>query len=102
MSKISRLIPEMLHRKEEVGVEIEIEGRRLGRFREADLQDWRVDTDGSLRDGVELVLRNPCYLKDLRKKLNDVLKAKKDHEIVISRSDRTGIFSIVDHQIIRN
>lgn len=77
-----------------VGVEVEIEGAQ----RVHGQKYWRVEYDGSLRDGVELVLREPLRGADLDYAFRDLDKLfrvlEKERPIILSH--RTSVHCHVD------
>lgn len=78
----------------EVGIEIEMEGRRTrGGYVHAPLNYWRLDHDGSLRgaESCEYILAAPITRDKVPlalRQLKDYLKAQ---EAIIDKSDRAGV-----------
>lgn len=73
----------------DVGVEIEVEGRRLPK---AGIPSWNVERDGSLRgdDNAEYVLATPVSLKHLRTKLTRLTYHFKEAGAEVDFSRRTS------------
>jgi len=75
--------------KEDVGVEIEVEGKHLFK---GHLDYWHLEHDGSLRgeDNVEYVLRRPVEIKGLKIALEELNGCLKEHGSVVDMSRRTS------------
>lgn len=89
-------IPVHLHTKSDVGVEIEVEGKRLpktGKY-------WRMEKDGSLRgeENIEYVLAKPATLNQLDIALKYLDKCYRDNDAVVDDSVRAGVHVHVNVQ----
>ena len=75
--------------KQDVGVEIEVEGRHLYK---GHLDHWFVEHDGSLRgeDNAEYVLIKPLSQEGLKEALLAINKTFKLHETEVDMSRRTS------------
>lgn len=82
------------HKQEgKLGVEIEVEGKRLPGPGELNPQFWRIDRDGSLKaaEAWEYVTPTPLSLTDVKRALNDLEKAYVAKRSVVDESIRAGI-----------
>lgn len=73
------------------GIEIEIEGVHLERLYEICGTKWRLENDGSLRNGVEMVLKKPIKFDKMDSLLLKLERDMGEKGIRIAESDRTGI-----------
>jgi hypothetical protein len=77
--------------KGDVGVEIEVEGRRLPPVDNLPKQ-WRADQDGSLRgESAEYVLRRPLTLPQLQVALEDLETCFDAHDTKVQPTFRAGV-----------
>lgn len=95
MDRLSNLLFNKEPKQVDCGIEIELEGNSQDLFLNPLSQNfdksWRLENDGSLRNGVELVLRRPCRIKSLPMHLNRVTEEFLRHNITNFSSDRTGV-----------
>lgn len=89
-------IPNHLFTKGDVGVEIEVEGKRLPKIDKF----WKMEQDGSLRgeENIEYVLRKPSTLNQLAIALKFLDKAYRDNDAVVDDSVRAGVHVHVNVQ----
>ncbi len=89
-------IPNHLFTKGDVGVEIEVEGKRLPMVEKF----WKMEKDGSLRgeENIEYVLRKPSTLNQLAIALKFLDKAYRDNDAVVDDSVRAGVHVHVNVQ----
>lgn len=73
----------------DVGIEIEVEGRNLPTAIDSNL--WKPEADGSLRDGVEYVLRRPILIGTVKKALVSLKAIFEMHESQLDFSHRTSV-----------
>jgi len=74
--------------KGEIGLELEVEGDNLP----MDIPKyWRVEGDGSLRGGMEYVLKEPTSREAVDRDLTHLFKAFERNESVLSLSNRTSL-----------
>ena len=69
------------------GVECEVEGRKLPTVVS---EEWRVEQDGSLRDGLEYVFEGPLKPAAAKKALETLFKTFKERKTVLDYSFRTS------------
>ena len=84
-------------KKGEIGIEIELEGRRLpiGPFKTW----WNVASDGSLRgEAVEYILKNPIARDRCKKALGYLFQHIKDNKATTINSGRAGIHVHINMQ----
>lgn len=75
--------------KVDVGIEIEVEGKRLP---EVVPGGWRAHMDGSLRgESMEYVLHNPAPARKVEYYLNQLMECFEENESTINDSDNTGV-----------
>lgn len=82
--------------KGDIGVEIEVEGKRLPRLDKY----WRNEHDGSLRgeENMEYVLQKPGTLKEVREALDYLDNAYKKNKSVVDDTVRAGVHIHVNCQ----
>lgn len=80
----------------DVGIEIEVEGRRLPDVYE----HWRMEADGSLRgpENMEYVLRKPLTLKEAKVALDHLDEKYKEFESEVHDTVRAGVHVHVNVQ----
>lgn len=81
-----------------VGLEIEMEFKGSFMVNYKTLEQWRLDFDGSLKDGVELVLAKPCEAGEVQEKVNLIRENLKEQGTKISPTIRAGIHVHVNVQ----
>lgn len=69
------------------GVECEVEGRKLPAVVS---DEWRVEQDGSLRDGLEYVFDGPLKPAAAKKALKTLFKKFEEHKTMLDYSFRTS------------
>lgn len=72
-----------------VGIELEVEGENFPRLK-ASHPSWDMKSDGSLRNGVEFVIKKPCSGQNAKLALEEIASAFKQAETVPSYSFRTS------------
>lgn len=90
MAKVKEIFRHIQARRGQVGLEIEVEGRRLP---EALPKYWKREVDGSLRgESAEYVLKNPVMGDKVADALAVLAKGYKDNETRVDNdSPRTGV-----------
>ncbi len=71
-----------------IGLEFEVEGDNIVPWTSP---YWKVDEDGSLRNGLEYILRHPVSLKSIPKVLDEFYNRHNEHGAVFRESIRTSI-----------
>ena len=85
-----RTITGVTETKGDLGVEIEVEGKRLPIY--LDERYWRVDKDGSLKgESWEYVTPTPRSLSDIKEALDHLKVAYKNNLTVVSDTIRAGV-----------
>ena len=81
----------------DIGLEIEVEGRRLPRV---ETEVWRTERDSSLKasEAYEYVLRQPVPLAKVGKAMDELLELFKENRAIANDSYRAGIHAHVNIQ----
>ncbi len=90
------------HRRKEkgdIGLEIEVEGRNVELFGHLPRDNWRVERDGSLRNGgVELVLNKPLSRVGVIRALKEVNDFEKQNGVRVEDNGRAGVHVHINMQ----
>lgn len=78
------------------GIEIEVEGKNLVNLH--DDRHWRSEPDGSLRKGIEYVMKSPSKLAYIAQKLRYLQKKLEDNSAELDFSFRTSVHVHVNVQ----